>query len=227
MCSACGPPTDYAKRAHSRRPQHPLALEIADATLLSYVADRPADRGLLLHGVTPVAWPPPASTPWATMRSTSSSGIMAWTRDATVRVAAALRRRYRRPRLPDGDHGQRSHHHLRSAGRSTSPRPRTRKRSSGPRPPPMPSDTERRRPPSPPRPSSTTSTTATLPTTTSFSACARPPTTLKGHVPGAYNIPYKEIAKIANLEKLPTDKTIVVYCYTGHTAAASPPPPCA
>jgi len=40
----------------------------------------------------------------------------------------------------------------------------------------------------------------------------------KGHIPGAYNIPYKDIAKMANLEKLPTDKTIVVYCYTGHTA---------
>ncbi len=39
----------------------------------------------------------------------------------------------------------------------------------------------------------------------------------KGHVAGAYNIPYKEIAKVDNLEKLPTDKTIVVYCYTGHT----------
>jgi rhodanese-related sulfurtransferase len=44
---------------------------------------------------------------------------------------------------------------------------------------------------------------------------------LKGHVPGAYNIPYKEIAKVANLEKLPTDKTIVVYCYTGHTGAVA------
>ncbi len=42
-----------------------------------------------------------------------------------------------------------------------------------------------------------------------------------GHVPGAYNIPWKEIAKIDNLEKLPTDKTIVVYCYTGHTGAVA------
>lgn len=43
----------------------------------------------------------------------------------------------------------------------------------------------------------------------------------KGHVPGAYNIPYKEIAKLANLQKLPTDKTIVVYCYTGHTGGVA------
>jgi rhodanese-related sulfurtransferase len=39
----------------------------------------------------------------------------------------------------------------------------------------------------------------------------------KGHIPGAINIPYKEIAKAENLAKLPTDKPIVVYCYTGHT----------
>jgi rhodanese-related sulfurtransferase len=43
----------------------------------------------------------------------------------------------------------------------------------------------------------------------------------KGHVPGAYNIPYKEIAKVANLQKLPTDKNIAVYCYTGHTGAVA------
>ncbi|MFC2029504.1 rhodanese-like domain-containing protein [Chloroflexota bacterium] len=39
----------------------------------------------------------------------------------------------------------------------------------------------------------------------------------KGHIPGAINIPWKEIAKPENLEKLPTDQPIVVYCYTGHT----------
>ena len=39
----------------------------------------------------------------------------------------------------------------------------------------------------------------------------------KGHIPGAYNIPWKTIADDANLAKLPTDKPIVVYCYTGHT----------
>jgi len=41
----------------------------------------------------------------------------------------------------------------------------------------------------------------------------------KGHVPGAINIPYSEIAKEENLKKLPTDKKIVVICYTGHTAS--------
>jgi rhodanese-related sulfurtransferase len=38
-----------------------------------------------------------------------------------------------------------------------------------------------------------------------------------GHVPGAGNIPWKEIANLDNLAKLPTDQQIVVYCYTGHT----------
>ena len=41
----------------------------------------------------------------------------------------------------------------------------------------------------------------------------------KGHVPGAINIPWKEIPLTANLAKLPTDKKIICYCYTGHTAA--------
>ena len=40
-----------------------------------------------------------------------------------------------------------------------------------------------------------------------------------GHVPGAINIPWREITEIENLEKLPTDRQIVVYCYTGHTGA--------
>jgi rhodanese-related sulfurtransferase len=39
----------------------------------------------------------------------------------------------------------------------------------------------------------------------------------KGHIAGAINIPWKEIAKSENLAKLPTDRQIVVYCYTGHT----------
>lgn len=39
----------------------------------------------------------------------------------------------------------------------------------------------------------------------------------KGHIPGAYNIPWKQIADPDNLAKLPKDKQIVVYCYTGHT----------
>jgi rhodanese-related sulfurtransferase len=38
-----------------------------------------------------------------------------------------------------------------------------------------------------------------------------------GHIPGAINIPWSQIAKAENLAKLPTDKPIVVYCYTGHT----------
>lgn len=41
----------------------------------------------------------------------------------------------------------------------------------------------------------------------------------KGHVKGAINIPYSELAKEENLKKLPTDKKIVVVCYTGHTAS--------
>lgn len=41
----------------------------------------------------------------------------------------------------------------------------------------------------------------------------------KGHIQGAYNIPFKQIAQLDNLKKLPTDKKIVVICYTGHTAS--------
>ena len=41
----------------------------------------------------------------------------------------------------------------------------------------------------------------------------------KGHIPGATNIPWREVAKEENLTKLPKDKQIVVYCYTGHTAS--------
>lgn len=41
----------------------------------------------------------------------------------------------------------------------------------------------------------------------------------KGHVPGAINIPCAQIAKEENLKKLPTDKKIIVVCYTGHTAS--------
>ncbi len=43
----------------------------------------------------------------------------------------------------------------------------------------------------------------------------------KGHIKGAINIPWKTIAKLDNLKKLPTDKTIVVYCYTGHTGGVA------
>jgi rhodanese-related sulfurtransferase len=38
-----------------------------------------------------------------------------------------------------------------------------------------------------------------------------------GHIPGAINIPWTQIAKPESLAKLPTDQPIVVYCYTGHT----------
>jgi rhodanese-related sulfurtransferase len=38
-----------------------------------------------------------------------------------------------------------------------------------------------------------------------------------GHVPGAVNIPWTQIAKPESLAQLPTDKPIVDYCYTGHT----------
>ena len=36
-----------------------------------------------------------------------------------------------------------------------------------------------------------------------------------GHIEGAHNIPFKEIGR--NLGKLPHDKEIIVYCYTGQT----------
>jgi rhodanese-related sulfurtransferase len=38
-----------------------------------------------------------------------------------------------------------------------------------------------------------------------------------GHIPGAINIPWTKLGDPANLAKLPPDKQIVVYCYTGHT----------
>lgn len=41
----------------------------------------------------------------------------------------------------------------------------------------------------------------------------------KGHVKGAINIPFAQIAKESNLKKLPKDKKIVLICYTGHTAS--------
>lgn len=42
-----------------------------------------------------------------------------------------------------------------------------------------------------------------------------------GHVPGAINIPWREIAKESNLQKLDPSKEIVIYCYTGHTGAVA------
>jgi rhodanese-related sulfurtransferase len=38
-----------------------------------------------------------------------------------------------------------------------------------------------------------------------------------GHIPGAVNIPWRAVAKAENLAKLPTDRNIAAYCYTGHT----------
>lgn len=40
-----------------------------------------------------------------------------------------------------------------------------------------------------------------------------------GHIPGAVNIPLAEVFKPENLARLPKDKKIVVYCYTGHTGS--------
>jgi len=40
-----------------------------------------------------------------------------------------------------------------------------------------------------------------------------------GHIPGAINIPLNTLFSEENLEKLPTGRQIVVYCYTGHTAS--------
>ncbi|MEJ2048188.1 MAG: rhodanese-like domain-containing protein, partial [Dehalococcoidia bacterium] len=41
----------------------------------------------------------------------------------------------------------------------------------------------------------------------------------KGHIPGAVNIPFADIAKNGTLNALPRDRQIVVYCYTGHTGS--------
>ena len=41
----------------------------------------------------------------------------------------------------------------------------------------------------------------------------------KGHIPGAINIPLADLVKPESLAKLPADKKIVVYCYTGHTGS--------
>ena len=38
-----------------------------------------------------------------------------------------------------------------------------------------------------------------------------------GHITGAYNIPWRDIAKLENLTKLDPEAEYVVYCYTGHT----------
>jgi len=40
-----------------------------------------------------------------------------------------------------------------------------------------------------------------------------------GHIHGAINIPFEQVAKPENLTELPTDMPILVICYTGHTAS--------
>ena len=41
----------------------------------------------------------------------------------------------------------------------------------------------------------------------------------EGHIPGAVNIPWRSVFTEENILKLPTNKQIVVVCYTGHTAS--------
>ncbi|MEW6326530.1 MAG: rhodanese-like domain-containing protein [Thermodesulfobacteriota bacterium] len=40
-----------------------------------------------------------------------------------------------------------------------------------------------------------------------------------GHIAGAVNIPFEDVAKPENLAQLPVDMPILVVCYTGHTAS--------
>lgn len=42
-----------------------------------------------------------------------------------------------------------------------------------------------------------------------------------GHIPGAINIPWRTVADEGALAELPTDRKIVVYCYTGHTGGVA------
>jgi rhodanese-related sulfurtransferase len=47
----------------------------------------------------------------------------------------------------------------------------------------------------------------------------RPADYCAGHIDGAVNIPFEEVAKPGNLAQLPADMPILVVCYTGHTAS--------
>lgn len=47
----------------------------------------------------------------------------------------------------------------------------------------------------------------------------RPKDFKEGHIPGAKNIFWLDLLKPENLKKLPKDKTILVYCYVGHTSS--------
>lgn len=42
---------------------------------------------------------------------------------------------------------------------------------------------------------------------------------VNGHISGAVNVQFEYVAEPENLAKLPTDKPILVVCYTGHTAS--------
>jgi rhodanese-related sulfurtransferase len=41
----------------------------------------------------------------------------------------------------------------------------------------------------------------------------------KGHIPGAVNIGFTELAQKETLSEIPSDRPVVVYCYTGHTGS--------
>jgi len=43
----------------------------------------------------------------------------------------------------------------------------------------------------------------------------------EGHVPNAINIPFRELTAEANLARLEPEKTLITYCYTGHTGQIS------
>lgn len=47
----------------------------------------------------------------------------------------------------------------------------------------------------------------------------RPEDFAKGHIPGATNIFWLDLLKPENLEKLPRNEKILVYCYVGHTSS--------
>lgn len=42
-----------------------------------------------------------------------------------------------------------------------------------------------------------------------------------GHIPGAINIPWRDITEVENLRKIPADAKVLVYCYTGHTGGVA------
>lgn len=52
---------------------------------------------------------------------------------------------------------------------------------------------------------------------------ALPDVYVKAHIPGAVNIPWRNILKKENLAKLPKNRMIVVYCYNGHIGSQIAP----